>query len=106
MSTTGRPPHRLAVTILAALLAGGCESSPPSEDAPPRSKEKEAEAKKVLVAPNVFLEVQGQQRRVLVSASVCLREGQLELLMCRKNTKEHEAILTADVDAREVHKAL
>jgi hypothetical protein len=43
---------------------------------------------------------------VLVTAEVCLREGQLEQLMCRKQTKEHEAILTADVDARHIHAAL
>ena len=40
------------------------------------------------------------KRRVLVNAEVCLREGQLELFLCRKQTKEHEAILAADVDAR------
>jgi hypothetical protein len=55
---------------------------------------------------NVWLETQGNHRRVRVSAYVCLREGLLEQLMCRKNTKEHEAILAADVDARDIHKAL
>src|SRR5262249_18355903 len=46
------------------------------------------------------------RRRVLVDAYVCLREGPLEQLMCRKQTKEHEAILAADVDARLIHAAL
>ncbi len=55
---------------------------------------------------NVVLEIQGERRRVLVHAYVCLREGQLEQLLCRKHSKEHEAILAADVDARTVHTAL
>src|SRR5205807_3887545 len=46
------------------------------------------------------------RRRVLVAAVVCLREGPLEQLLCRKNTKEHEAVLSADVDARDIHTAL
>jgi hypothetical protein len=90
---------------LTLALACGCEAVERDEPTP-KSKEPPQETKKVLVAPNVHLEIQGERRRVLVSAQVCLREGQLELFLCRKNTKEHEAILSADVDAREVHKAL
>jgi hypothetical protein len=110
MSTT----HRIASAWLPALAGMvllavlGCESGPTDRDDEPRprDKEKPVEARKVLVAPNIFLEVQGTRRRVLVSASVCLREGPLEQLLCRKNTKEHEAILTADIDARKLHEAL
>ncbi len=55
---------------------------------------------------SVFLEVQGDERRVVVAAAVVLREGQLEGLLCRKNTKEHEYILATDADARTIHLAL
>jgi hypothetical protein len=55
---------------------------------------------------NVLLEIQGKTRRVRVKAYVCLRKGQLEQLLTRKRTKEHEAILAADVDARDIHTAL
>ena len=101
----------LSLTLLASGLMLGCEgASSEREEAKvkekARDKEKPAEAKKVLVAQNIFLEVRGKARRVLVSAEVCLREGQLELLMCRKQSKEHESILTADVDARKIHEAL
>jgi len=54
----------------------------------------------------VFLEKKGDKRRVLVQAYVCLRQGQLEQFLTRKRTKEHEAILAADVDARDIHTAL
>ncbi len=62
--------------------------------------------KTVQVGPGVFLEVDGDIRTVVVSAKVVRREGFLELLLCREKTKEHEAILAAPVDARDVHSAL
>jgi hypothetical protein len=65
-----------------------------------------AEVKRTEIGKNVFLETEGQQRRVVVRAYVCLREGQLEGLLCRKATKEHEYILAADADARHIHAAL
>ena len=37
---------------------------------------------------------------------VSLREGVLEELLCRKRTKEHESIISADIDARQLHAAL
>lgn len=62
--------------------------------------------KLVPVGTNVWLEIDGDVRRVVVQAEVCKREGPLEQLMTRKGAKEHEAILAADVDARKIHEAL
>lgn len=73
---------------------------------PTRAAQPKTEAKKVEIGKNVFLEVHGTDRRVLVNATVCLRKGQLEQFLTRTRTKEHEAILAADIDARDVHKAL
>ena len=115
--------------FLFSLVNLGCEggsaarqeSSPPparaSEETTPSpeklallpedtTKQDNTDAKKVKIGKNVWLEVQGDKRLVIVQAEVCLREGMLEHLMCRKRTKEHEAILAADVDARHIHKAL
>jgi hypothetical protein len=60
------------------------------------------------VGKHINLEVQGKQRRVLVDARICLREGSygLETLLCRSGTKEHESILATDADARLIHFAL
>ena len=63
-------------------------------------------AKKIPIGKNVFLEIDGTKKRVLVMSKVCLREGQLEQLLTRKQTKEHEAVLTADLDAKSIHTAL
>ena len=62
--------------------------------------------KRVEISKNVILEVDGDKRRVLINAYVCFRQGLLEQLLTRKGTKEHEAILAADIDARSVHSAL
>src|SRR4051812_9332319 len=70
------------------------------------SRKTEPAAKKAPVGKNIFLEIDGEQRRVLVQAYVCLRQGTLEQFLTRKRTKEHEAVLAADIDAREVHAAL
>jgi hypothetical protein len=65
-----------------------------------------APIKKVETSKNVYWVSQGGNRWVEVQAYVCLRQGQLEQLMTRKRTKEHEAILAADVDASKIHLAL
>jgi hypothetical protein len=45
-------------------------------------------------------------RRVHLLSTVVLREGPLEVFLCKYQTKEHESIVDCDVDAREVHMAL
>jgi hypothetical protein len=100
-------PWFLAFMPLFALGPAGCSSdAAPPKTEPAKPAAPSAPAKKVEVGKNVFVEFQGDKRRVLINAYVCLREGMLEQLMCRKQTKEHEAILAADVDAQKIHTAL
>lgn len=42
-------------------------------------------------------------KRILLKTKVVLREGQLEMLVCPKKTKEHESILAIDSKALNVH---
>ena len=100
MNTTRTTTLLVASLTLAVNL--GCNSDTP----PLKDVQKPSEVKKVKAGRNVTLEIEGTRRRVLIEAEVCLREGQLEQLLCRRQTKEHEAILTADVDGRDIHKAL
>ena len=44
--------------------------------------------------------------RVGLVCEVCLREGPLEVFLCKKGTKEHEAIVRVDADAQFIHAAL
>lgn len=97
------------LVALAGLFSLGCEREEPQAPASRRSAEpptKQSEVKRVLLGRNIWLEVDGEKRRVLVACEVCLRQGLLEQFLCRKMTKEHEAVLAADIDARQLHAAL
>ncbi len=51
--------------------------------------------------------IEGGPRRVVVTATVCLRQGFLEQLLSRtQSEKQHESILTAEFDAFHVHTGL
>lgn len=99
MKTASLFPH--AFFVVCATVLVGC-----AEDGRKDEAKASSGSKKVDVGKNVQLEVKGEKRRVLVNAYVCLRKGQLEQFLTRKRTKEHEAILAADVDARDIHTAL
>lgn len=63
--------------------------------------------KQLLPTDKLYLEtLPNGNKRVIFDAEVCLREGVLEVLLCKKNTKEHEAIIRTAVDARYIHAAL
>jgi hypothetical protein len=94
---------RACALVLSLGVAAACYLSAKAAPAP---EKKDPPVRKVKVGNNVTLEVQGDKRRVLVNAEVVFRKGPLELLLCRKQSKEHESILNADIDARDLHKAL
>jgi len=110
----------LFATLILAAASLGCEEesarvAPDDKPAPEKAKpaapqdtkqEKEPAATRKQLAPNIFLETQGKKKRVLVSSTVVLRSGALELLLCKKNTKEHESILATDLDAKMLKAAL
>ena len=52
----------------------------------------------------VLLDLEG--KRLLLRTTVCLTLGQLEMLVCLKQTKEHESILTLDSKAFTIHTGL
>jgi hypothetical protein len=80
-------------------------------------KEEEPKAEKAPMMPEgltalnkqktLFLEnPKGGPRKVHLLAEVVLRQGPLEVFLCKFQTKEHEAILNCDVNALDVHQAL
>jgi hypothetical protein len=93
---------------LALVLIGCSEADPEPRQTSKDSRGKQpVAANRVNLSQNIWLEVdQEKKRRVVVSAEVCLTKGPLEQLLTRKGQKEHEAILTADIDARHLHTAL
>lgn len=105
-----------AMLLLAPLIGCLPEDKPeppaasgnkPSEK--PKDQPKPVASKKKALNPagTISLETfEDGRRRVHVEAAVCLREGPLELLMCRCNTKEHEAVLHSEAFANDIHAAL
>jgi hypothetical protein len=117
-----RPPAVLFVTFLVLTLsAPGCSgdaSGPRADSGKPGARgengsdrsrpEPGGNVKRSELGRHVWLETEGDRRRVRVEASVCLRQGVygLECLLCRKGTKEHESILVTTADAQVIHTAL
>jgi hypothetical protein len=95
-TTTAKPPDDGPMPREKPLY-----KEPPAQDGWKRSKPLDPSG-------TLWLETQGEKRRVLVAAIVCLREGSygLECLLCRRGTKEHESILVTTADASLIHFAL
>jgi hypothetical protein len=79
------------------------EPLPPAPKVDPKSQHIEDPALKGLI---IEVYPDKKTRRVLIATEVCLREGSLELFMCKKGTKEHESIVRADFDALKIHELL
>jgi len=106
MKTTTPQSRVLAATVFLLVVGLCAASSPAQSDEQKNQPAQSVETRKVEIGRNVILEIKGESRRVLVNGTICLRQGALEMLMCRRQTKEHESIVTTDSDARYIHKAL
>ncbi len=81
----------------------GLGAGPPPQT-PPEASSLRAEPDWKAMGPGLWFDPRG--RRTVLRARVVLREGMLEHLLCRKGTKEHEAILATEAPARSIHAAL
>jgi hypothetical protein len=107
---------------LLALTGAGCSGGAPADPAdsgqrrataddraaPPRSlSDVPPGVKRSALGKHVWLETEGQRRRVRVEASVCLRQGGygLEFLLSKK-FKAYESVLSTEADAQLIHAAL
>jgi hypothetical protein len=101
---------RLALLMMAMVLPLAFAQEPepgalPLPEAPkadPKSEHKALQPDKMLL-----LETKPDKtKRVLVAAEVALRDGPLEMFVCKQHTKEHESVLSIDVKAQFIHAAL
>ncbi len=89
---------RLSLLLIAVVIAGGLSAAePPAVTSVSQPVPLNAE-KTVL-----FDKING---KLILKANVCLRDGLLEMLMCSKQTKEHESILTIDAKSHVIHAGL
>ncbi len=108
----------LAFSMLAGMVCTlGCEADDKPQlqttekpaAKPGETPDKQVGSKQVPVNPKGTLLLEtlpDGNRRVLIKSQVVFREGMLELLMCKLQSKEHESILNADVDGKELHATL
>src|SRR5262249_34773637 len=84
------------------------ESQSVLQDRPTGEAKPKSGYKRSPLGKGVWLETKGDRRRVVIEATVCLREGEygLECLLCRTGTKEHESVLHTSADARLIHAGL
>jgi hypothetical protein len=58
------------------------------------------------LSPKYDVWLDAKRGAVIVDGEVCLRRGMLEMLACTRNTKEHEAVVSANTQAYLVHAGL
>ncbi len=61
-------------------------------------------AKPLNPAGTVLLDV--ANKKVILRGELCRRDGLLEMLICKAQTKEHESIIAVDAEAQVIHAAL
>jgi len=106
----------LSFVALAVLAPAPARQEPKAEPKPEALPEfPKLDPKNTVTALNpektIFAELSGAEGkkkvvRVGLACEVCLREGPLEVFLCKKGTKEHEAIVRIDADAKFIHLAL
>ncbi len=109
----------LGLALLTAAAVGlwpvsGAGQDPPKGEPLPEFPLTNAKNKPVPLTPDkktIIAEVAGEGKekkvvRVGIMCEVCLREGPLEQFLCKKGTKEHEAIVRVDLDAELIHLAI
>ena len=75
-----------------------------AQEAPAKGKDAPSELTPLNKAGTVLLDLKG--KRLLLKSEVVLREGLLEMLVCLKQTKEHESILSVESRAQIIHAGL
>jgi hypothetical protein len=106
----------LSLVAFVALAPAPARQEPKAEPKPELLPEfPKLDPKNTVTALNpektIFAELAGAEGkkksvRVGLVCEVCLREGALEVFMCKKGTKEHESIVRIDADAKFIHLAL
>jgi len=78
-------------------------SKPPAKPTPKKEK---AASGPVPLNPKKTVLIDKPGGRLVLKGTICLREGVLEMFLCKKQTKEHESIVTLDADAATIHAGL
>lgn len=95
---------RLVLATTGILLAAAAAQARSPASQPARGKSTGQPGPRILKFQNMQVDLAAG--KITLDASVCLRQGQLELLLCKKNSKEHESILHTTARPAHLHAAL
>ncbi len=93
---------RFALPILAVLMSWTVS---PAQDQTAKSETKKP-AKPVPLNKQGTILLDAANKKVILKTQVVLRDGFLEMFLCRKHTKEHESVLAIDGRALDIHTGL
>ena len=96
------------------------ESDPESKsETDSKSETKSDQAEKELAKPTIEIGdnwtrlsderevwIDKKAKKVMFAGRVCLNDGQLEMFICPRGTKEHESVISASAQSSEIHLAL
>lgn len=95
----------IAVTLSPFVLRESAADEPTGKDQPPaKAAESRGELTPLNKSGTVLIDLKA--KRLLVKSEVVMREGLLEMLVCLKQTKEHESLLSVDARAQVIHAGL
>ena len=92
--------------LAVAIVCGAVEAQEESPPAQPKAPARPNPPGMVRLSPDYDVWIDKKNKRVVMVGQVCLREGQMEMFACLKNTKEHESILAVPTEAFIVHAGL
>ena len=99
-------PWLVYFIVCVALVSGLPSQLRSAEEAESRSDKQEgSDATKPLNKTKTVL-LDAKNKKLLLRGEVVLREGLLEMLVCKKQTKEHESIVSVDAQAKIIHAGL
>lgn len=85
---------------------GGNEAAPAAQEKEPQRPAPPVDKAWVRLHPKAEVWIDSKSKEVIVGGMVCLREGQLEMFACPRDTKEHESVVSVNSPAKYVHAGL
>ncbi len=98
--------HTLIASLLVALAVSQSSGQGRSATTGPASRRDATGGRQRRILKFKHMQVDLDRREIILDAKVCLRQGSLELLICKVGSKEHESILHTDAAAAHLHAAL
>ena len=95
-----------ALTTAAAATWAECSADDKPADETAKKPAAAADGAPVPLNKNGTVLLDKKNKRVLLKTHVVLQRGALEMLICKKQTKEHESILSVDAQAYVIHTGL